>query len=120
MNQPNDPDRRLVQFLREYAPDVPPPSPELEDRTIDALDDPHPIAVNRAKLRQLRPLWLVPVGIAAGLVVVWNGTRSPIPPQPSAEELAQLETYMETTWDGVLGETSLTESSDWFFPEASE
>lgn len=118
MNQPNDPDRRLVQFLRKYAPDVPPPSPELEDRTIDALDDrPGPIPVNRAKLR---PLWLVPVGIAAGLVMTWNGTRSPVPSQPSTEELAQLETYMETTWDGVLGETSLTESSDWFFPEESE
>ena len=74
-NLPND-DQRLVDFLRQNRPEIPPSSPELEDKLFQAITSsppPHLHHHSPTHSSRYRQLWLVPPAIAASLALVWAG-----------------------------------------------
>lgn len=74
-NLPND-DQHLVDFLRQNRPEIPPSSPELEERIFQAIaSSPPPQLQHNSPNRffRRRQLWLVPPAIAASLALVWAG-----------------------------------------------
>ena len=74
-NLPND-DQRLVDFLRQNRPEIPPSSPELEEKLFQAIASSpipqlhHNSSNHRSRYRQL---WLVPPAIAASAALVLAG-----------------------------------------------
>jgi len=109
--QPEE-DRSLTDFLKQHRPPVPPAAADLEDRLMAAVMD-TPVQVPTAQRQQSyrRVLWLVPSAIAAGLVAI-VGYQTLVPPQPTEAELAELETFIESTWQGTLAEQPTTETEE--------
>jgi len=74
-NLPND-DQRLVDFLRQNRPEIPPSSPDLEEKLFQAIASSPPPQLhhhspnNHSRSRQL---WLIPPTIAASVALVWAG-----------------------------------------------
>lgn len=94
MSNVND-DERLVEFLHQYRPDVPPASPDLEQKIICA------VTTSPQKSHKQRS-WLVPSAVAAGLLIAWTGYRSLMPANFSTAQ-ASLDAFLESNWDGILG-----------------
>ncbi|WP_199245393.1 hypothetical protein [[Phormidium] sp. ETS-05] len=117
MNQqvPKD-DERLVAFLRHHRPETPPASPDVEERIFAAVAA-QPLTSRR------RRLWLLASAAAAGLLLAVGGytwgqkfaDRPPATP-PTDAELARLEAFLESSWDGLLYPE---ENSDATFPPGS-
>ena len=113
MNQPPEKPDCLVNFLRQHRPDIPPASPQLEERILTA------VAGDRSRTRRYstRILWLIVPSIAASLSLAFWGIKpglfSPIP----ASDSAQIEAFMEYTWNGLLQDEILDSSTDWLFEE---
>ncbi|MDX2232172.1 MAG: hypothetical protein NW220_21230 [Leptolyngbyaceae cyanobacterium bins.349] len=111
-------DSPLTQFLKHHAPNVPAASADLEERLLTLIEQ-SPQAttslppVRRSRPRDRRPhgVWLLPTAIAAGLVAMVS-YQTLLPPQPSEAELAELETFIESTWQGTLAEQPTTETED--------
>lgn len=106
---PND-DERLVEFLRQHRPSVPPASPNLEQQIMLG-------ASSHMRHQGRRQLWIVPPTIVAGLLMFWTGYRILTPSSPSVDT-ASLETFLVNNWDGVVGDTSVapqrdTAEADW-------
>jgi anti-sigma factor RsiW len=102
MNNPND-DDRLKEFLRQHAGAVPPAAPNLEQQIMVAVaSSPQPARYRR--------LWFVPPAIAAALAIAWAGSRLLVPAPLSATELASLEAFMESNWNGVLSSPPTTQT----------
>ncbi|MBW4595251.1 MAG: hypothetical protein KME46_20685 [Brasilonema angustatum HA4187-MV1] len=93
---PND-DKDLIHFLRQHRSKVPPASLDLEKRILQQVQA-SPIQL----VRHFSQLWLVPPVIAAGLVAAVVSYRALIPIQPSAAEVATLETFIENNWHCIL------------------
>lgn len=116
-HMPTD-EESLVEFLRQYRPIAPPPAPDLEAQILKAVEslpvrESSPFWVRLAR----RPLWLVPASVAAGLLLSANFARLLMPQSPSAAEMASLESFLATNWDGVVNGSSLPDSSsDWLSP----
>lgn len=74
-NLPND-DQSLVDFLRQNRPEIPPSSPDLEEKLFQAIASSptpqlhHNSPNHRSRYRQL---WLVPPAIAASAALVFAG-----------------------------------------------
>ena len=122
MNQfPNDDERtaspeenRLVDFLRQNRSSVPPAAPDLEERLMSKIQAISPVgtpAGSRRSLQRrvgrLRRLWIASPAIAAGLLIAWASQRALLPSQPNAAEVANLETFIENNWDGVVGNNEI-------------
>ncbi|MEH2437479.1 MAG: hypothetical protein V7K25_25170 [Nostoc sp.] len=105
----DDPD--LINFLSQHCPEVPPASPDLEQQILQQVK-----ARPQAPLRHYPKLRLVLPALAAGLVAVIVGYRALIPPQPSAAELAELETFIESNWQATASSKHL-ESDIWHLTE---
>ncbi|MBW4471153.1 MAG: hypothetical protein KME45_12220 [Stenomitos rutilans HA7619-LM2] len=110
---PND-DHELVAFLKQHRPQAPPPDPALESRlfdTIDALPTQQNVVVfQRSQPRVRRSLvWLVPPTLAAGLVATLVGYHTLVPAKPSATDLASLQAFMESNWQGTVNSSSTDE-----------
>ncbi len=121
MNPFSEEDQPLSSFLRQNKPDVPPASPELEERLLGEISEMSPQAgesLQRPKRSEKRPiLWLVPSAIAAGLVATLVNYRafSPLPSNPA--ETADLEAFIENTWsDPVADPASDPVNNDLFVP----
>lgn len=74
-NLPND-DQRLVDFLRQNRPEIPPSSPDLEEKLFSAIASSPPPQLHhhsRNNISRFRQLWLVPPAIAASLALAWGG-----------------------------------------------
>lgn len=72
---PND-DQRLVDFLRQNRPEIPPSNPELEEKIFQAIASsppPHLHHNSPNHSSRHRQLWLVPPAIAASLALAWAG-----------------------------------------------
>jgi hypothetical protein len=114
---PND-DKDLVNFLRQHRPEVPPASADLEQQILRHVETLHATSLRTPNLRHRSPLWLVPSTIAAGLVAAVISYDAFIPAQPSPAELAKLERFMESNWQGVVSDNpdsdvfSMTDSSN--------
>ncbi len=93
-------DDGLVNFLRQHASAVPPAAPDLEQQVMAAVAASPRLPVKHQKL------WLVPTAVAIA-VIAWAGHRLLMPVAPSATELAGIEAFMESSWDGVLSSPSI-------------
>ena len=124
-------DKKLVNFLKQYRPNVPEAAPDFEQELLAAIDR------NDAAARELNsrgepqftksskrsgivcfPKWAFPSAIAAGLLVFWSGYRVLVPAHFHADEAAHLEEFIVNNWEGVLndspGENSLDRPpTDW-------
>ena len=111
-------DQKLVNFLKQYRPNVPEAAPDFEQELLAAIDR------NDAAARELNypgkpqftrsskrsgivcfPKWAFPSAIAAGLLVFWSGYRVLVPAQFHANEAAHLEAFLVNNWEGVLNES---------------
>lgn len=120
-------DVALVSFLRQYRPVPPPAPPEAEAQLMAAIAQmPHPPQADPGrwlgrhwklhwKLTGAAILAGVSLGLGLGLTPQWQQARSPRLDDPQATELAELaelETFLENSWEGTLAQTSTTEL-DW-------
>ncbi|MEH1923716.1 hypothetical protein [Nostoc sp.] len=111
MTQPPNDDRELINFLYQHCPDVPPASPDLEQQILQQVK-----AWPQAPLRHYsRPRFVLPA-LAAGLVVAIVGYRAFISAQSSPAELATLEGFIESNWQGTVSNEHL-ESDVWHFTD---
>lgn len=105
-----DDDSKLVNFLQQHRAQVPPAASELEDQilaAVEAASKPVPTRAGEGgrfplwgtgpQSRRCRP-WIVSSAIAAGVIAAVVGYRQLMPTQPSATELANLESFMENSW----------------------
>ena len=109
MSQFSNDDHELVDFLKQHRPSIPTADPALEDRLFDAIAataQPTTLDERRVSRSKRSIAWLVPSAIAAGLVATVVGYRTLVPAQPSATELASLEAFVESNWQGTLSNTS--------------
>ena len=124
-------DQKLVNFLKQYRPNVPEATPDFEQELLAAIDRDDAVAREFNYLGQPQftrsskrsgilcsPKWAFPSAIAAGLLVFWSGYRVLVPAQLHADEAAHLEAFLVNNWEGVLndsrGENSLDRSqTDW-------
>lgn len=115
MNDDNS-DKKLVDFLKQYRPDVPDAAPDLEQRLLAALDrdevdrtqisrpeSPLNLPEKRSRISSIAK-WAFPPAIAASLLVSWSGYRLLIPTPVHPDEVAHLEAFLLNNWDGVLNE----------------
>ena len=124
-------DKNLVNFLKQYRPNVPEPAPDFEQELLAAIDR------NDAAAREFNYLgeppftqsskrsgivcfskWTFPSAIVAGLLVFWSGYRAFDTAQLPENETAKLEVFLVNNWEGVLndspGENSLDRpQTDW-------
>jgi hypothetical protein len=124
-------DKKLVNFLKQYRPNVPESAPDFEQELLAAIDR------NDAAAREFNylgepqftrsskrsgilgfPKWAFPSAIAAGILVFWSGYPVLVPAQFHADEAAHLEAFLVNNWEGVLndspGESSLDRpQTDW-------
>jgi hypothetical protein len=108
-------DQKLVDFIHQYRPEVPPGSEDLEARIMAALEAKHPSeAMQKSSVIPLRRrrLWLMPPAIAAGLLISWGTHHWLTPAPPTETEIASLEVFIETTWDEVVEPDYLYEDLD--------
>lgn len=113
MNQPPEKPDCLVDFLRQHRPDIPPASPQLEERILAI------VAGDRIRARRYSPpvLWLIVPSIAASLSLAFWGMKPGIFSPSPASDSAQIEAFMEYTWNGLLQDEMLEPSNDWLFIE---
>ena len=97
-------DDRLVKFLRQHTSNAPPAAPDLEQQIMKA------VAASPQQSALVRRQWIVPSAIAAGVLISWTCYRALTPAKPTAAEVAGLETFMESNWDGALGGSAEAES----------
>lgn len=116
-------DPRLSVFLKQHRPDIPPASPDLEAQIMAAIaTTPQQLATVEPPLlprsrwtRSKR--WVVPSAIAAGLLVSLMSYRSLTPaPTLSEAELAELETFIETTWHDPVVEQPVSYADELLTP----
>ncbi|MCY7393409.1 MAG: hypothetical protein LH647_18515 [Leptolyngbyaceae cyanobacterium CAN_BIN12] len=113
MSRFSEDDLKLTEFLKRYQPVVPAANPDLEEQLMSAI-----ASTPQSRLTvvsntpvQRRILWAVPPAIAAGLLamVVNHRTFAPVS-QPSPAEVAELQTFIESTWQDSSTEQAVTES----------
>jgi len=108
-------DENLVDFLKQYRPNLPEAAPDFEQRVLAAID--RNDAINLNYLENLRsiessekskivgfPKWAFPATIAASLLVFWSGYRV-VTAQLHADEAAHLEAFLVNNWEGVLNDS---------------
>ena len=103
---PND-DHELVDFLKQHCPLTPLANPALEERLFEAIaaetQQENLIQLRRSQPRSRRNLvWFVPPALAAGLLASVVGYHALVPTKPSATELANLQAFMESNWQGTV------------------
>ncbi|MEB3827115.1 hypothetical protein [Phormidium sp. CCY1219] len=109
MNEQSSDRDRLVAFLQQHRPEPPPPAGNLEARIMASTANSLPTPTTKPKPY----LWLLPPALAAGLLLVWGSYKTLAPPPQTATELAQIEAFMENTWDNVLEDAP---EGEWLFP----
>jgi hypothetical protein len=115
---PND-DHELVDFLKQHRPQTPPANSALEARLFDAIEAlPQEDELSRLRRSQTRArrslVWFVPPTLAAGLLVSVVGYRLLMPAKPNATELANLQAFIESNWQGTLNSGSTDEETPLF------
>ena len=124
-------DEKLVNFLKQYRPNLPEAAPDFEQKLLAAIDRNDPTAREFNYLRDPQftrsskrsgivcfPKWAFPSAIAAGLLVFWSGYPVLVPGKFHTDEAARLEAFLVNNWEGVLndspGENSLDRpQTDW-------
>lgn len=109
-------DPQLTQFLQQHRPITPSAPDNLEERLMATVMDTPQVVLpmpSRSQRHYRRVLWLLPSAIAAGLVATVAYQRL-MPQAPSEAQLAELETFIESTWQGTLAEqpTTVTDTEE--------
>lgn len=106
---PND-DQRLINFLKQYHPSTPEPVANLEEQIMAALDQDlvQESSPPRHSRRVMRAFKWVFSFMAAGLTLLWIGDRLSQPSSLTAIEQSQLEGFIQSNWNEVMGETQET------------
>lgn len=107
-------DQKLVDFIREHRPEVPPTNQALEAKimaAVAATTPSQPVKQSRVISWRRRSLWLMPPAIAASLLIAWGTNQLLTPPPPTATELASLEDFIENTWDEAIE----PDRPDWYW-----
>jgi hypothetical protein len=112
MNQPPETNDCLVKFLRQNRPEIPPASPDLEAQILGAISREQAQARGR---KSRRVFWLISSSIAASAALTFWGIKPWINSPMPAGELAQMEAFMEYTWNGLLEDEMLDPATDWLF-----
>ncbi|UBF29004.1 hypothetical protein K9N68_14890 [Kovacikia minuta CCNUW1] len=99
-----DDDKKLIQFMRQHRPQPPSALPGLEDRILAAVEQPDQPQRSRPR-RWYRSTW-IPPAIAAGLLVSVVSYHTLTPPKPNSTYIASLETFVETSWQGTVTDSS--------------
>ena len=118
-------DKKLVNFLKQYRPNVPEAAPDFEQELLAAIDRNDAAAREFNYLGQPQftrsskrsgivcfPKWAFPSAIAAGLLVFWSGYSVLVPAQFHADEAAHLEAFLVNNWEGVLNDSRVENSLD--------
>ena len=121
-NSPS-PDDRLVSFLQQHQPIPEPPSPDLEDRLMQSIAELEPEPSSR---RTRRIGWVSAAIVTVSLLVGVGGYQrwsAQMARQPlSEEEIANLDRFLETTWNEAIIASETEESSiedSWFLVETN-
>ncbi|MBH8576206.1 hypothetical protein I8752_25085 [Nostocaceae cyanobacterium CENA369] len=109
MTKFSDDDRDLVDFLCQHRPKIPPASPDLSQQILQQVEN-LPIQPLPHRSR----LWLVTPVIAAGLIAALFSWVL-VPAKPSEAELATLQTFIESNWQGTVSE--YPKSDLWYFTD---
>lgn len=130
MNKPSS-DQQLVNFLKQYRPNLPKSAPDLELKllaTIERNEEAEKKQIYRKKIRSILsnnrsiipsfPQWAFPPAIAMTLIVCWSGYRL-LSPAFHLDDEANLEAFLVNNWEDVLhdyhGENkSDISQTDWF------
>jgi len=100
---PHDDDPALKEFLQQHRPPVPPPSPGLEDRLLEAIATaPTTIQPDRGKVIPWRRRTVVPRAIAASLIAGLIGYHLWLPQTPNPAETENLEAFLEANWQNTV------------------
>ncbi|NJP09973.1 MAG: hypothetical protein HC866_11225 [Leptolyngbyaceae cyanobacterium RU_5_1] len=111
-------DQPLTEFLQQHKPTVPAAAPSLEDQIVAVIEATPQELTNspRALPPRSQVVWLtrsrlakVSVGIAAGVVATVVGYRMLLPSQPNEAEVAELEAFIQSTWDGTVADSPTDE-----------
>jgi len=117
-------DEKLVNFLKQYRPNVPEDAPDFEQRVLAAIDRNdrarelnhlgHPRFIESSKRSKIvgLPKWAFPAAILASLLVVVSGYRILITAQFHADEAAHLEAFLVNNWEDVLNDSRMETMSD--------
>lgn len=115
---PND-DHELVDFLKQHRPQIPLADSALESRLFAAIKA-QPQQDELSRFRRSEPrarrsiAWLVPPTLAAGLLASVVSYRLLMPAKPNATELANLQAFIESNWQGTLNSGSTDEDAPLF------
>jgi hypothetical protein len=118
MTEHHDDDINLVNFLRQNRPQIPPTSPELEEKILQQVSQYQEKTGSSKRGNvisipsfQSRFLYLFPSAIAAGIIIFISSYRLLTPQQsPSEIELSKIEAFMENNWHDSLSEKPETSS----------
>lgn len=94
----DDLDQAFVQFLQQYQPVPPPSSPDLEERVMSAIQsEPQSCHLDQR-------LWMMPTAIAAGLCLLWGGSRwiQTSPQLANTEQTQAIEAFLVDNWQTVV------------------
>jgi hypothetical protein len=119
-------DQPLAEFLQRHRPLAPPAAPDLEQRIMQSVQA-TPFAGNTGKrsvgsVLQLTSgrgrLWAgVSSAIAAGLALVVSLSSTLTPTPVDSAELAKLELFLQSNWNGVV---EVPEEEELFLSDAAE
>jgi hypothetical protein len=97
-------EENLVSFLRQHRPEVPTADPDLENQILQQVK-----SLTRIPERKKRRFWL-PALISTGFLATLAGYLILVPRQPSAVELANVEDFIESSWQGAIDQDTGGES----------
>jgi len=106
-------DKKLVDFLKQYRPNIPEGAPDLEQKLLAAIErkevDRPDINHLEAQLTAFRkkpkiccfPKWIFPPAIAAGMIFFGAGYRLLVTAPVHPNE-AHLEAFLVNNWEGAV------------------
>ncbi len=124
MNNQNS-DEKLVNFLKQYRPNLSEAAPDLEVKLLAAIDRNEEAAKkqdywekvclmvsnNRLIIPGFRQ-WAFPPTIVAMLIVFWSGYPLLVPGQFNPDEGAHLEAFLVNNWEDVLHDSRVENMSE--------
>jgi hypothetical protein len=118
-------DEKLVNFLKQYRPNVPEVAPDFEQKVLAAIATHQDSSkeVNKFAIRRFAtgnktlkvfafPRWVFPSAIVAGLLIFWSGYRAFYSAQFQADDTDRLEVFLVNNWEGVLNDSHGENLSD--------
>jgi len=105
-------DKAIANFLREHRPTAPPPKADLEEQILGAIElrnieSTPAVDFSRWQRRTIK----IAGGIAASVILNFVGYRF-FTPAPVSVSNAELDEFIESSWNGLLTERN---EPEWYF-----